>query len=631
MNINTNIVILCSALLGVVSCSSNDALSEESIVNIDDESGAYADKYDPISDAGQYTFPEMLTMPKKYWNCVYALTGSRNELGKTSETDGLQYHLLCQSISGLTNRAVDQGKSETGVWLCDHENRNSYTLSLNALQAMGMKEQGRQTGVELACNSYSPSEGVAIQIKDLFDGYVLTDVENNPESNAVASVASHVYSAIIVDVRDKEKYDAAGYTMKYDARYKTTHDSWTEFKDKCSAKALVVMPVQTGELRDFAIKNNLFVLNINRQINNSSAGQNLSIFEEALSWLDAGAPIFGWEQGVSEDLFVNRASKTGHVWIPSDWTYNIPMTSLRYKSRQASALAKVQNPKNIDYSRKKNFIAFYLTDGDNIQWMMNNFVEDFYSDGNAAQVKMGFGIPVGNLAMVSPPFLADIIGRQQDGCTIIESLGGGYSYVDNYGIDKDRAAQLESLACTVAAQMRQHRVKILGLMAHNVQSSEAQRGFQAFAEANDQLEGIAAIQYSPYSGGKGEIFWVKNKNGFDIPVVTIKYSLWNHGNRNAERDGTPKFVANRLNSEAKEDVSFSLIAVHAWSNFRDVGATSNELLENYSGDKKGASAAKLCLNHLDDKFEAVSVQELIWRIRMFYKKSQTEQYLNVIN
>ncbi|MDR0414319.1 MAG: hypothetical protein LBH84_02770 [Prevotellaceae bacterium] len=625
------IVISCFALLAVVSCGRDEVLPD--VVDVDGERGAYADKYDPVADVGQYTLPEMRTMPKKYWSCVYVLTGSRNELGRASETEGLQYHLLCQSISGLTNRAVDKGKSETGVWLCDHENRSSYALSLSALQAMGLREQGRQTGIELTCNSYGPSDGVAIQIKDLFDGYVLTDVENNPESNVVASVASHIYNAIIVDVRDKERYDAAGYEMKYDARHKTTRDSWSEFKDRCSNKALVVMPVQTGELRDFAIKNSLFVLNINKQLNSSSAGQNLNIFEEALAWLEPGAPILGWEQGVSEDLFVNRASKTGHVWIPSDWTYNIPMTSLRYKSRQTSTLAKVRNPKDVDYSRQKNFISFYLTDGDNIQWMMNDFVENFYSDDNAAPVKMGFGIPVGNLAMIAPPWFADIINRQQDDCTIIESLGGGYSYVDNYGIDKNRAAQLESLAQTVAAQMRQHRVKILGLMAHNVQSPEAKNGFQAFVDANDQLEGIVAVQYSPYSGGKGEIFWVKNKNGFDIPVVTVKYSLWNHGNRNAERDGTPKFVANRLAAEAdKESVSFSLIAVHAWSNFQDAGLTHNELIENApAGNKRGASAAKLCLNHLDDRFEVVSVQELIWRIRMYYKKSQTEQYLNVID
>lgn len=622
---------------GFASCGHNSPMEEtrapqnpEGNVDAESERGAYADKFDPILDVGQYTFPEMEVKPQKYWSCVGALTPDRNDLGKINENEGLQYHLLCQSISGLTNRAVDEGKSQIGVWLYDQENRNSYKISLNALQNMGIEEQGMQTGIELARNNYDPAGGINIQIKNLFDGYVLTDVEQNPESAIVASVASQVYNSIIVDIRDKSKYDEAGYVMKYDARTKTTRQSWDEFKDKCSNKALVVMPVQTAELRDFAIKNNFFVLNINRLYGNPNAGQNLDVFEEVLKWLEPGAPIFGWEQGVSEDVFVDRASKTGHVWIPSDWMYNIPMSSLQYKSRQQSILAKVMDPHSIDFTKKKNFVSFYLTDGDNLQWMMNNFVEDFYSDENADAMHMGFGLPVGNLAMVSPPYFNYVIDKQKDSFTIVESLGGGYSYTDDYDIDNNREEGLSLLARSVAAHMRQHRVKILGLMAHNVLSDEAKKGYQAFVDANDQLEGIVAVQYAPYSGGKGSILWVTNKNGFDIPVITIKYSLWNFGNSNAERDGTPAFVANKLKSEAK-DLSFSLVAVHAWSSFKDVGLTNDELVENQDGDKKGASAAKLCVNHLDTRFEIVNIQELVWRIRMQYRETQTKQYLDVVD
>ena len=53
-----------------------------------------------------------------------------------------------------------------------------------------------------------------------------------------------------MDVRDKAYFDSQGYSMLYDARAKSTADAWYEFKDKCSNKALVVMPVQTGELRE---------------------------------------------------------------------------------------------------------------------------------------------------------------------------------------------------------------------------------------------------------------------------------------------------------------------------------------------------------------------------------------------
>lgn len=618
-------------LLGSIYCFAfagcSDKSSDKDIENIEPgEQISYLDIYAPIADEGQYIFPEMTTKPKKFWSCVDALVSSgRNDLNKTDEKSGLQYHLLCQSIAGLTNKAVDDGKSEIAVWLYDHEGRESYKLAYEALKGLGINEQGKQTGIELARNNYGDADGVHIQIRDLFDGYVLTDVTNNPESNIVASVASHIYNAIIVDVRDKDKYDAAGYEMKYDARYKTTYDSWREFKDRCSNKALVVMPVQTGELRDFAIKNGLFVLNINKLKETPAAGQNLGIFAEILEWLEPGAPIFGWEQGVSEDLFVNRASKTGHVWIPSDWTYNIPMTSLLYKNRQPSVLAKVENPKSYDYDLHKNYVSFWLTDGDNIQWMMNNFVDNFYLDTNADEMKMGFGIPVGNLSMISPEQFANIINRQKSSYTLIETLGGGYLYADNYGTDSNRSERLAHTAKVVAASMKQHRVKILGLIAHDVTSAAAKEGFRAYVEANDQLEGIVAIQYSPYAGGEGNIYWIKNKNGYDIPVVTVKYSLWNHGSQNHTREGTPAYVANRLKNE--KDKSFSLIAVHAWSNFKDIGSSNDLIAENTGGNNKGASAAKLCMNHLDDNYKVVSVQELIWRIRMNYRPEQTRKFL----
>jgi len=587
----------------------------------------YNSLYDPITDQGQYNLPEMTKKPKKYWSLVEVITvGNRNNIGETEEIRGLQYHLLSQSIAGLTNKAVEEGRSEIGVWMQDHGGSESYTLSKQALKNMGISEQGGQSGIELARNTYGSSDGVHIQIKDLFSGYVLTDVTNNPESNMVASVASSIYNSIIVDVRDKAKYDAAGYKMTYDARSKSTADAWREFKDKVSKKALVVMPVQTGELRDFAIKNNLFVLNINKKFNQPSGGQNLDLLDEILKSLDPGAPVYGWEQGVDESLFVDRASILGHVWVPSDWIYNLSMTSLLYKSRQEAKLAQVVNPQFIDWSKKKKFVSYYLSDGDNIQWMMNDFVRDYYNSPYADDMKMGFGVPVSNLNMMAPAQFNNIFSQQKPNYTLIEALGGGYMYVDNYGSGANRSERLAQLSKRVASSMRQHRVKVLGLMAKDVKSADALAGYKAFADANDQLEGIIVMQYSPYAGGNGEIYWVTNKQGYDIPVITVKYSLWNFGSQNHQFEGTPAYIASKLKTDDKSP--FSVIAVHAWSTFKDLGATSDLTAENASGgNMKGAGAAKLLTNHLSNDFEVVNVQELIWRVRNQYKPEQTSKYL----
>lgn len=54
------------------------------------------------------------------------------------------------------------------------------------------------------------------------------------------------------------------------------------------------------------------------------------------------------------------------------------------------------------------------------------------------------------------------------------------------------------------------------------------------------------------------------------------------------------------------------------------------LIENQSGDIRGAGAAKLCAGHLNDSFEVVNMQELVWRLRMSQRPEQTKKYLSEV-
>ena len=66
------------------------------------------------------------------------------------------------------------------------------------------------------------------------------------------------------------------------------------------------------------------------------------------------------------------------------------MTSLLYSQRQKSTLVRVKNPQFLDYTKKKNFVSFFLSDGDNIQWMMNDF-KDFYNAAESEEVRFALG------------------------------------------------------------------------------------------------------------------------------------------------------------------------------------------------------------------------------------------------
>ena len=566
-----------------------------------------------VPDGKLYSMPEMKKKPRKFWTCTGVVSiDNRNSINETETMQGLQYHLLCQSLAGLTNRMVEEGKSDVAVWLYDHGGKASYKVSKQALEDMGICEQGVQNGLELACSDYESVDGLRVQLKGFFDGYVLTDVKNNPESGIVASVASHVYNSIIVDVRDKEYFEKAGYSMKYDATHKTTLDAWHEFKDKCSNEALVIMPVQTGELREFAIKNNLFVLNLNKKQGDPRSGQNVDLLEEVLAWLQPNVPVYGWEQGVSEDQFVACISKSGHPMIPCDWSYNHSLTSLLYTERQQPVQAQSFNPKLIDFDKKRNYVSFFLSDGDNIQWMMQDFATSFYDVPEAIEVKMSYGLPVSTLSMMAPAQLHNLMNLRRDECSVLEMLGGGYYYIDTYSQNNNRNDNLKIAAERLAVSMRRYHVGLLGVMAMNVKSAASKEAYQAFVDANDRLEGIIALQYSPYAGGGGEVFWVTNKNGYDIPVITVRYSLWD---RIHEREGSPDFIASKLKAEVQVE-SFSAICVHAWSRFE--------------GNAHGAAAARLCAGKLDGRFEVVNMQELVWRLRMSRHPEQTLEYLNKI-
>ncbi len=567
----------------------------------------YIDQYDPIADEGQYWMPKQ-KLGTNYWIVVNATSNT-----KSFDDNSLQNHILAESIIGLTALAVNEGTSSTMVWT-DSPNSN-YT---GVLEQMGLTQNGAQTTWELLEKQDN--------VKSHIDGYVLCKMRKQ-ESINVATVASHVYRSVIVDEYYEDKIKALGYELKYDARNKTMEDAWAEFKDKCNNDALILMPTLTGNLKSYAIAHRLMSVNYNKKMNNPY-DNNKETFEAILDWLKPLSPVIGWESGLGEDAFVEPVSKSGNMMVPSDWIWNTTMMSGDYENRQPG-LVQVTNPQFIDFDETLHYASFFLTDGDNVQWMMNNFRnDDYYLNVLKSDVRMSYGLPVANLSMLSPYQLDRIFSEQSPNNTLIEYGGGGYYYPDNFGINKNRADLLDGIAQKVGAHMKQHRVKVLGLLCKDVKSAESKEAYEAYIRNNDQLVGIIAVQYNPYAGGDGEIMWFTNSEGIDIPVVTVKYAIWNHGTHNLSNQGTPTYIAHQLNQLAEQSSpAYSLVAVHAWSKFKDIGDSEDELEENNAGNISGILPVSWCVNKLNPKTKVVNVEELIWQIRMHEKPEQTKTIL----
>lgn len=606
--------ILLTTLVGILACGIYSS-AENFHVNKD------------LSSFSYNWHPYLSVKPTKYWDCENVLQdGERNTVDILSPRKGLRNHLLTQSTAGLVHRACQEGKTKVSIWMGAGKEYSGYIVSHDALGDLGIQSLGQINTLDLLTNTYGTVDGVDTDVRHLIDGYILVDLVNNPESNVVASTASHVYNGVIVDIRDKEIFDKAGYKMLYDATKKTTVDSWREFRDKCNNNALVLMPVNTGELREFAIANNLFVINLNHFYADKSRGDNFELFEEVLAWLKPNSPVYGWDQGIDENKIADCISRWGNQALPYDWGYNTTMTSVIFPERQDYKRCNNIDPREIDYSSDKKFVSYYLTDGDNIQWMLNGFSEKWYQHPMSIDQKMTYGVALSNTTQIAPSQMEYIINKQHEDVSLFNRCS--YFFIDTYAVNKDRIQTLKQLAEAEAKHMQMHGNKILGTVTHyDAATPEAMEAYQIIIDANDELEGIISIQYSPYADGEGRVFWFKNKKGYDIPVVCTKYSIWNTGTINHQFEGSPAFIARKL----KEDNSkHALVCVHCWSMFSDQGTTTDEVAENISKENMtvhSAGAAELCTRRLGKDFQLCNTQELIWRIRMEHNPKNTKKAL----
>ena len=152
----------------------------------------------------------------------------------------------------------------------------------------------------------------------------------------------------------------------------------------------------------------------------------------------------------------------------------------------------------------------------------------------------------------------------------------------------------------------------------DVSSHSAINAYKIYAEEIEGLTGMIAVDFNPYHGGGGEIFWVENSDGIEIPVVTAKYSLWK--NLQGFRAGNVQEVANAINSDVDgSQGSMTWTAVHAWSEFENP--------DNPAEIEAGVKPVQWTINQLNEQINIVSTEELLWRIRMENNPEQTEDII----
>lgn len=522
--------------------------------------------------------------------------------------------MLVESLSGLAAQAVNDGRFDTMLWI-ETPNASYKALFDESVAALGITDIGRM------------STGQVVDLlrkRGILRGYVLYKQDrqhanpyaSNPGTDYSCNVAT-VYASLLRGALVDESLVGFAHEHKLrelkDARHESPRECFERNRTKLCRKSALSIPPSVHNLRDYAIAHRLMLYADQKEL-----------VETVLEWVEPLSPILGWGCG-DEYNFTSLIARWGHYNTATNWCMNLPFICSVGKRARPARIAK-SRPSEIDFDDRSPCHAFVMSDGDNVQWSMDSYGESEKYMGNKdiGKVALSWTLCPTELAIVSPFTWNKIAARQQPNFSFLE-YGGGYQYPDIFASKRpDRPALLREFARRLNYHFQQLGIDIFGFICFDVASAQAQEAFRIYAEEMPGLVGMLAVQYFPYELD-GKVYWARNREGVDIPVVTSRYSLWNEVNEHRPRAGVPEYVASLINRDVTAarqtgEPMLHWTIVHAWSDF---SASSPVTPSPAIGFNPVQATQRLLLPGI----RPVSAAELLWRIRMEHRPEQTRKIL----
>jgi len=518
---------------------------------------------------------------------------------------------LAQSVSGLAAQALNEGLINEGVWIAT--TNPDYAIWYQAL----LKRVGAKKGGEYDAWSLIDR----YRKKGIIKGYVLYDWNSQDNAVNLATVYAGIKKGILVDVTQEAEAQSRGLTKLYDATGKGWDAAtFTALQGELDPHLLVIANPKFFNNRDYAIAHKSMVY----------YGVD-SLLTTILAWIKPLSPVIGWNKG-DEFKHIEPCTRYGLINTATDWCVNLPLLSIAGDAEPG----KLQSldPQTINWKDNENYQSFVMSDGDNMQWTFGGFLNnrDYWANPGNASIPMSFTSCVLNLSMAGIDVYHYLLQSQPKQTSVVE-YGGGYYYPDLFARARpDGEKILRQYAAMINVHMKKTGTKVFGFICRNISSEAAQKAYRIYAEEIEDLTGMIAVQYSPYNGGQGKTFWVKNKKGVEIPVISAKYQLW--VNLPKPGSGDPTALASWINDDNKRSTAdnrqLNWTIVHAWSAFNTPGTASVNTAGNKKGTgTRGVTPVAWTKALIEKGTKVVSIEELLWRIRMQHDAEATRKIIGL--
>ncbi|MBI5835180.1 MAG: hypothetical protein HZB16_22980 [Armatimonadetes bacterium] len=523
---------------------------------------------------------------------------------------GFDEQVLGQTLSGVAAAAARESGQGELVWI-DLAGSPSYgewkrrllarlrlRVDEHALGPWELLDHLRGRGVVKGYVLYQPEGGE----RRVYEGTPADDSLN------LATSLCAPLRAVALSPELAKRADGLGLPCLADTRGRD--DAWllAGWGDKLSREVLGLQDPRTPIMRDAAVAMGAWTVH---------GG---ALMAQAAARVTTGSPVLGWGFG-GEDTFTGAASRNGLFITATNWCWNLPATSCG-ASGLAGELPRLNEPPpaKLPDEPAQRYVSFILSDGDNVQWAMGNYLHhrDYWAVPERGQMPFGWGLPAVDLAQLCPMALDYVAETKKANDQFVLYGAGGYYYPDQFGSARGDARSAAQAVANHARRLdpclSRLGISTMALIGMDWDNEASRAAYAAYAAEMPTLRAVWAMQYAPYSAGGGEVLWVKRPDGGELPVISARGELWAHRG-NYGRAGSPNKVAQHLNVWARQPITksedrFAWVVVHAWSPFwRDEPQERRE----DSGDR-GYRPALWCAEQLDPAIRVVGPEELATRL-----------------
>lgn len=395
-------------------------------------------------------------------------------------------------------------------------------------------EDLKNYGVVYDSSYLNDFNGLLTRFKSSVNGYV-TFADADSSINAAIAVCSPL-QAIALPAADTALANAAGLVQLYDATHQNQQWAFDSFQPLYNSHVLVYQKASLANfLSDYTVFSGAYHFWESLPLT--------PLANAAFAHVAVNGAVLGWGD---EHLTTYQSSQHGLFLHAADFAANLST----YTNFDAPLQ---QHSHNTDTTiiPGKHTVCFVMTDGDNIQWLTNDFATNnrWYGSSNRGQVPIGWTVSPA-LAELAPTVMHYLYDTATAADYFVAGPSGmGYIYPEYF-------QPIDSAAAITSRMMKKGDLSIATIISDTYQPGY----LQSFLQQPD-IDGLFFFTYGQgYMGLHGYAECLNGK-----PVIAARYSLWDQL-QSAEQ------IAQAVNAATKDPYSadgYSLIDVHVWSNSVD--------------------------------------------------------------